>query len=238
MLPRPTAESVDLLLTRMPPNLHFAVAFRFNPGLDLRGGGRRARGTGVRPVRQWGRRPVPGTHGSRREGFGQEPGGLRVCTSGPVPGQGRARRRERADLGRPGVAPRCVGAARSEGSVLAAHGSAVVRPRHADGRAGCARGSSCAGRRPLCHGVGAWHDPDRAAGPQPVGRGCPPGRPEGARPLRPGRVPAPHARAGLRQAAGEPGRGRPSSAAGAARHGPRCRPAGRRRGHASARRQA
>ena len=35
LLPRPTAESVDLLLTRMPPHLHFAVAFRFNPGLDL-----------------------------------------------------------------------------------------------------------------------------------------------------------------------------------------------------------
>lgn len=35
LLPRPTVESVDLLLKHSPSNLHFAMAFRFNPGLDL-----------------------------------------------------------------------------------------------------------------------------------------------------------------------------------------------------------
>ncbi len=35
LLPRPTIESVDLLLKHSPSNLHFAIAFRFNPGLDL-----------------------------------------------------------------------------------------------------------------------------------------------------------------------------------------------------------
>ena len=35
LLPRPTVESVDQLLKHGPSNLHFAMAFRFNPGLDL-----------------------------------------------------------------------------------------------------------------------------------------------------------------------------------------------------------
>ncbi len=35
LLPRATVESVDLLLKHSPSNLHFAIAFRFNPGLDL-----------------------------------------------------------------------------------------------------------------------------------------------------------------------------------------------------------
>ena len=34
-LPRHTVGSIDLLLKRAPPNLHFAAAFRANPGLDL-----------------------------------------------------------------------------------------------------------------------------------------------------------------------------------------------------------
>ena len=34
-LPRHTVALIDLLLKRAPPNLHFAAAFRSNPGLDL-----------------------------------------------------------------------------------------------------------------------------------------------------------------------------------------------------------
>ena len=34
-LPTATVELVDFLLRHAPPNLHFAMAFRFNPGLDL-----------------------------------------------------------------------------------------------------------------------------------------------------------------------------------------------------------
>ena len=37
LLPPSTVQSIDLLLKRSPSNLHIAMAFRFNPGLDLAG---------------------------------------------------------------------------------------------------------------------------------------------------------------------------------------------------------